>query len=572
MLSGVRDFVKLGHPQIPKSQTTDSLCQVMTRALAAVRLSVKTDETTSPERQEHAIGLKIAQLGGELVGTASDLNVSASKVQPFLRPQLGEWLNNRVDEYDTIVWWRMDRAIRSMTDLHRLVAWAQENRKRLVFCEGHGSEYDFDFTSGNDKKSQSMALMLATIIAWAAQIESEAISERVTSSHAYLRKRGEWGGGMVPYGFLPERIEGQARGWRLVRNEATYPTVRWIVERVLDHAPLLGIANELNKRGVLTPRDWWESYKKKEPKGRKWTTQGLKSILTSRALLGESVHDGRLVADDSGEPIARGPAIVTEAEWAEIKSALVGRAMLDKNRYSESNALLGVAFCARCGEPYYVREDRAKGSVYRTLSCRSRHGEGESCGQPTISMLYAQEALDQMTMSLIGGQAVTRRRYVAGDDRSEELAFLHERMSILREEFYAGLFTGTKDEYFGMLRGFQEKIAVIGPEPVRKARYEYVETGKTYEQLWPDLNVQSRRTLLLELGVKVYLGRGDASFAEAKYIEEPADGTEHRRWLVASVDDVGRMLSAVQDGKRVKKDFQAWFHQSNEQSVADVLA
>lgn len=90
------------------------------RGVRAVRLSVLTDETTSPERQRDACEGAAAALGIDLDGReAVDLDVSASKTTPWDRPEFGAWLH-RPDEYDAIVWWRSDRAVRSQGDMHEL--------------------------------------------------------------------------------------------------------------------------------------------------------------------------------------------------------------------------------------------------------------------------------------------------------------------------------------------------------------------------------------------------------------------------------------------------------------------
>lgn len=112
----------------------------LVRALAAIRLSANHDHTTSPGRQRDANEAAADALGLNIVGWAEDLNVSASKVGPFDRPQLGDWLR-RPHEFDAIVWWRLDRAVRSMADMAELARWAKQHRKRLIFAEGPAGEY-----------------------------------------------------------------------------------------------------------------------------------------------------------------------------------------------------------------------------------------------------------------------------------------------------------------------------------------------------------------------------------------------------------------------------------------------
>nr|MDT0522816.1 recombinase family protein [Streptomyces sp. DSM 41633] len=74
------------------------------RGVRCIRLSVLTDETTSPERQREADDKIAAELNldfgsGDARREAVDLDVSASTFGPFDRPELGGWLA-RPAEYD----------------------------------------------------------------------------------------------------------------------------------------------------------------------------------------------------------------------------------------------------------------------------------------------------------------------------------------------------------------------------------------------------------------------------------------------------------------------------------------
>ena len=105
-----------GMTTTPRNPLAGTVYTETLRGVRCVRLSVMTDETTSPERQREAV----------------DLDVSASAFGPFDGPQLGGWLA-RPDDFDALAWWRFDRAIRSMAYMHELAAWAREHRKMLVF-------------------------------------------------------------------------------------------------------------------------------------------------------------------------------------------------------------------------------------------------------------------------------------------------------------------------------------------------------------------------------------------------------------------------------------------------------
>jgi site-specific DNA recombinase len=97
------------------------------RALLAVRLSNLTDETTSPQRQRAVTAGYAGRQDWPVVTTVEDLDVSAATVPPFDRPKLGPRLREpRCHEWDVVVFWRADRAVRSMADMFALTQWAQD--------------------------------------------------------------------------------------------------------------------------------------------------------------------------------------------------------------------------------------------------------------------------------------------------------------------------------------------------------------------------------------------------------------------------------------------------------------
>lgn len=91
----------------PRNPLASTVFTGTLRSVRCVRLSLLTDETTSPERQREADDIAAAALGidfseGDTLREAVDLDVSASKFGPFDRPQLGGWLD-RPDEYNALV-------------------------------------------------------------------------------------------------------------------------------------------------------------------------------------------------------------------------------------------------------------------------------------------------------------------------------------------------------------------------------------------------------------------------------------------------------------------------------------
>ncbi|WKK24968.1 recombinase family protein [Streptomyces olivoreticuli] len=321
------------------------------RGVRCIRLSVRTDETTSPERQREADGIAAAALGigfgeGEALREAVDLDVSASKIGPFDRPQLGGWLA-RPQDFDVLVWWRFDRAIRSMADMHELAKWAREHRKMLVFAEGiGGGRLVFDFRNPLDPMAELMMLMLA----FAAQVESQSISDRVTGAQAAMRKMAlRWrGGGQPPYGYLPAPMpkEHGGVGWTLVPDPDAVEVIERIIAELVAGLTPHAIAQGLNADGVLCPSEHWKAYKARQkneadaapaetdkPKKRpaQWRAHTITKILTNPAMLGWKMHKGAPVRDDHGNPVMATPEpILTREEFDQVGALLAPKPTAQK--------------------------------------------------------------------------------------------------------------------------------------------------------------------------------------------------------------------------------------------------
>lgn len=240
------------------AQTRPTGATTVLRGLRCIRLSVLTDETTSPERQREADDKVAAELGidfgeGDALREAVDLDVSASKFGPFDRPQLGKWLG-RPEEFDALVWWRFDRAIRSMEHMHELAKWARAHRKMLVFAEGigGGGQLVFDFRNPMDPVSE----LMMTFFAFAAQVEAQSIKERITGAQAALRSMPyRFRGGKPIFGYMsaPMPKEHGGIGRILVPDPVAVRVIERLVRDLLGGVALTDLCTALNGEGVLSP-------------------------------------------------------------------------------------------------------------------------------------------------------------------------------------------------------------------------------------------------------------------------------------------------------------------------------
>lgn len=97
------------------------------RVLGTVRLSILKDDTTSPEKQKHAVEHWASgpAVDGRIVGFAEDLDVSGA-MHPFKRPGLGPWFSERADDWDVLAVWNLRAEITA------------KQRTALVACKRFG--------------------------------------------------------------------------------------------------------------------------------------------------------------------------------------------------------------------------------------------------------------------------------------------------------------------------------------------------------------------------------------------------------------------------------------------------
>ncbi|MEU9100202.1 hypothetical protein [Streptomyces sp. NPDC048361] len=114
----------------------------------------------------------------------------------------------------------------------------------IVFAEGLGGtgRLVFDFRNPMDPMSELMMMMFA----FAAQVETQSTSDRVTGAQAAMRKMPlRWrGGGKTTYGYLPAPMpkEHGGVGWTLVPDPVAVKVIERIIAALLAGLAPLAIA------------------------------------------------------------------------------------------------------------------------------------------------------------------------------------------------------------------------------------------------------------------------------------------------------------------------------------------
>ncbi|MFD5207743.1 recombinase family protein [Streptomyces anulatus] len=497
------------------------------RGVSAVRLSVLTDETTSPERQREANQGAAMSLGIELADReAVDLGVSASKTTPFERPELGAWLR-RPDEFDALVCWRFDRLVRSMDDMHELAKWARDHRKMVVFAEGPGGRLVLDFRNPLDP----MAQLMVTLFAFAAQMEAQAIRERVTSAQAAMRAMPlRWRGSRPPYGYEPAPLEGG--GWTLVQDLEAVAVLERIIRELMGDPSggvpaksLAAIARGLNDDEIPSSRDHW-SIKQGRATGGKtggkagetvvrgrftWRHGAIKELLRSERLLGWKTTDNKPVRDSEGAPVmATTEPILTREEFDAIGAALAERSVENKrpDRVDTVALLLRVIHCDGCGQRMYLHRPSSKSTTNtETYKCGS-YTRGVTCeSRATIKRQWAEEYVEREFLLMLGALEVTHKRTVPGYDPQPEidatLAEYEEHQAQQGRQKSKAAATAWQKRADAL----DARLVALESREKVESRTEEVGTGKNYADLWAEADTAGKRRLLQGAGAHLSVQR-----------------------------------------------------------------
>jgi len=461
------------------------------KALLSVRLSILTDDTTSPIRQELDLWRQANHDRVRVVGVARDLNVSATKVPPWKRKELGAWLNNRAPEFDVLYFWKLDRFVRRILDLQVIIEWCQKLHKNLK--------------SLNDPidLSSQMGKTIVSLIAGMAEVEAANIGVRVSSLWSYAKTQDKWLVGAPVYGYKPEKQEdGKAT---LVFHPERYRVIRYVIDALLRKRPpsVYRLCIVLNRAGIPGPS------------GGLWHGTSLRLILRNPALTGvrtEMKKDparnvrSQIVWGTNGKPLQVGPPISPQEEWDQLQKVLDALASrrVNKTPWTKgSTQFLGVIVCFSCGGNYTKRTNQNRGKKYFYLRCRACNSAGENPEQ-----IYG--ALVSTVLEELGDHPVEYREYARGEETRKRLREVEAGI----EHYMTGLAPGGRFAVGGFVQETAEKtfnallaeMAAIDPEST-KDRWVLTHGGKTYRDQWETGGMEEMTKDLLRAGIKFCIRR-----------------------------------------------------------------
>ena len=176
-----------------------------------------------------------------------------------------------------MVVYKVDRLTRSLTDFAKLVE----------LFDRHGVSFVSITQSFNT--TTSMGRLTLNVLLSFAQFEREVIGERVRDKIAASKRKGLWMGGPVPLGYASVNK-------KLVIAEDEAETVRTIFRRYLELGSIQALADDLDRRGIITKSRVWSNGR--TVGGVRFGVGPLAYLLKNRVYIGEVVHRHEIHAGD----------------------------------------------------------------------------------------------------------------------------------------------------------------------------------------------------------------------------------------------------------------------------------
>src|SRR6266511_57001 len=418
---------------------------------AAIHCRRSTDQQGASLDDQEAEGRRYAQQTGLTV--VHTYRESASGYRPGTpRPEFDRMMADAAaGEFDTLVVWRINRLSRQEGDDSALaVVW----RLRKLGVQVHSIK---EPGSGNDLADD----LLRFVASYQGNAESRTKSADVQRGKWRGAQRGVYQGAYPPYGlrFLEKRPG--PLGNRMIRyyepDPETAPVVAELYRRFLAGESPIQIAVDFNRRGLKTPHANGQcpnvrSARRAAPLFHQST---LRNILRSPLSGGFAAYRDRRIkacpcasmeAPDNWADCPHDwvrslnlPSLVDEEVWTSAQHELSSRSVRKfggrgTGGASETFLLLGLLFCARCGERLACRKAHKPGRRDKYV-CLGRKRLG--CTMPTIYREPVDDALRRhflMNHVVDTAETIRRRRDELLQQRSDEAALVRDEIAEVETE------------------------------------------------------------------------------------------------------------------------------------------
>ena len=478
----------------------ESIATVYHAAIYA-RLSYETEAN----RERDTVDTQIAYLKNfidrqedmELADIYADVSFSGTN---FERPEFERMMQDiRSGKIDTVITKDLSRLGRNYIDSGTYI----ERIFPLFHVRYIAVNDDFD----TNREGTDLAMPLKNIInEWYARD----LSNKMHASYQTMWKNGEYIYGRPPYGYKKNAV-----AKKLVPDGETAPVVKRIFEMYLDGMMYSEIARQLQQEGIVSPpkyRYLEQENLEKAKTARDWYHLHVKTILTNRHYVGDSVHATReggfnnpdkdrrvseehwLIIPNTHEPLVSRDmfAEVQEKIKRQVQNLHARNAALEHEKTPE-NFFLGKCICACCRKSIgVVRSNSGSNHFYYrcTTTPFNRHMKCVAHGKIKYQELHnvvfqvikshmklCMEKTEQTRERNRSSYGVRQYRFYAGEIAKVQnsLRKVKSRERGLYEDYKDGIITS--EEYLQYQESYRQQIVDL-----EQSAGEMLERQKCYQK------------------------------------------------------------------------------------------
>lgn len=335
--------------------------------------SDKQIDGESLESQRELAHEVVKKYDGEIYEYYTEEGVSASKKRIHQRPKMQKLIQDIKDgKVNHVIAYKRDRIMRNTIESLQFLQILAENDCKITLTARGESQINIDeyAMSGGSK-------MLEVLLAQLAEMEAATTSVRVSDNMIYKAKKGEFTGGIAPYGYRSENS-------KLIPIESEIEVIEEIADLYLQGYGTYSIARWLNgenvkglgKRHIRHPKLKQHSRSKDT-----WTKDSIEGVLFNKTYCGYLTYTS-IKNNKFGKTM---DDIVVKSEFVtpirtEEKQKAIDRLRKNKRdnkreprRYSTPFLLTGILTCAECGGKYITKTSQRKdGTRYSYYFCKNR--------------------------------------------------------------------------------------------------------------------------------------------------------------------------------------------------------
>jgi site-specific DNA recombinase len=424
----------------------------------------------STHRQELAVvqHLKANDMG---IVAATYTDIASAFRRDAKRPDYENALDDlKAGRIDGIAVWKLDRLSRRWTDTARIIDLLEKHGARLF------SLVERLDTADDDQKPY--VNMMLNFISMAAQMESEAHSERTLAWHKQRAERGlAQRNGFRPFGHTDD-------WFGLVPAEVKL--IHEAKERIFRGESASSIARLWTERGIPTKS------------GNPWHHDTILNILTHPRMLAQRLSPYGL-KDLEGVP----PIFADREEWERLCAVInANRRQIGRREF---HLCSNIATCSNCNRPLI---SHASGDGELAYACRKRRKEPGACGRMWIGRGYLDQLVTQEAIAFLSDRervmAVLRSRGTGAD-----MEAIHARMNELSDSKVAlaaalapppGIPRMPLPVYYDQMAAIEEEEHSLSQRMAVNREgsilVEALDFGEGAEEIWAERGVSYQRQIL----------------------------------------------------------------------------